>query len=213
VSDFDGVFVTSVEGRGRRQIRGTEEIYDATPRWATDGQSVLVDRGSKISIYSPTAGELRSVNLRSRVKDPDWSPDGRIAYSRSNGASSSIYIINADGAGEKNLTHAPEDADDTAPRWSPDGRTLLFTRCRWKMGVGCRYALYEIPATGGKPRFVRPNAWSSAWSPDGTRIAYADRWGHIHVFDLRTHLDRILDVKPCRNGSWEEGLCDNLDWR
>ena len=58
--------------------------------------------------------------------DPTWSPDGKsLAFSRSNRAWSpdddlgprDIYVINADGSGERNLTDGPED--ESFPTCSP----------------------------------------------------------------------------------------------
>ncbi|GAA3031500.1 hypothetical protein [Actinokineospora globicatena] len=71
--------------------------------------------------------------------DPAWSPDGEsIVFARRspgdvrpNGGPSRVVVIDADsGAVRGQLRPPPEVADqeDTQPAWSPDGRTLSFTR-------------------------------------------------------------------------------------
>jgi Tol biopolymer transport system component len=35
-----------------------------------------------------------------------------------------IYVMNANGTGQRNLTH--NAADDSSPRWSPDGKQIFF---------------------------------------------------------------------------------------
>ena len=42
-----------------------------------------------------------------------------------------LYIMNADGSGQRRLTRNP--ARDGGPLWSPDGRQIVFTR-EWKDG-------------------------------------------------------------------------------
>ena len=120
-----------------------------------------------------------------------------------------IYVVSSSGGKRRMLTRPPRDAVDRTPRWSPDGKWLLFTR-RSTSGDA---RIYVIPSTGGKPRLVRTNASSGAWSPDGRRIAYSDGKGRIHTFELAGRGNRMLDVRPCRNPSFENGYCDNLDWR
>ncbi len=49
---------------------------------------------------------------------PDWSPDGkRIAFIRLRGTSW-VYVMNADGSGQTNLTRH-EDVNDSEPAWRP----------------------------------------------------------------------------------------------
>ena len=53
---------------------------------------------------------------------PAWSPDGRkIAFEGGPYATSSVYVVNADGSGQRRLARNGE-----APAWSPDGRTIAF---------------------------------------------------------------------------------------
>ena len=50
---------------------------------------------------------------------PDWSPDGLQIAFLSLYQSCEIYVMDADGSGQTNLSnHASEDE---APAWSPDG--------------------------------------------------------------------------------------------
>lgn len=59
---------------------------------------------------------------------PAWSPDGtRIAFSSDRDGDLEVYIMNADGSDQRNLSHNP-GADDgwVEPAWSPDGRAILY---------------------------------------------------------------------------------------
>ena len=63
--------------------------------------------------------------------------------------------------------------DDSAPRFSPDGAALLYTRT-----VNGARALYRVGVVGGDPRKLIDNAFDGDWAPDGERIVFIrDRAG------------------------------------
>lgn len=61
--------------------------------------------------------------------------------------------------------------DNTAPRWSPDGRSLLIVQ-----GLGPAAELRLVPPEGGPGRRLTSNGRperGAVWSPHGDRVAYA----------------------------------------
>ena len=61
--------------------------------------------------------------------DPAWSPDGRkIAFLNGRDGNSEVYVMNANGSGQRNLTRNP--GNDADPAWSPDGRKIAFVSNR-----------------------------------------------------------------------------------
>jgi len=109
------------------------------------------------------------------VSDPQVSPDGtRIAfvareYDLAKGKSESwIYRIESGGEGLRRLTGTGRDSH---PRWSPDGKTLLFVSSR-KDGS----QIWLLPADGGEARQltkISTGVSDPAWSPDGKVIVFA----------------------------------------
>ena len=90
--------------------------------------------------------------------DPQLSPNGSgLAFvkvtvnAKREGYATSLWMVDAGGAGNEpvQLTNGPLDA---APRWSPDGRTLVFTRAIEKDGKPTPAQLYLLSFAGGEPR-------------------------------------------------------------
>jgi dipeptidyl aminopeptidase/acylaminoacyl peptidase len=110
------------------------------------------------------------------VADPQIAPDGRrVAYvlvevnEKEDRYDTSLWLVGTDGADTpRRLTSGPRDG---APRWSPDGRTLAFTRS----AGSDPQQIYLLSLDGGEGRQLTnlPHGTSAAvWSPDGKTIAF-----------------------------------------
>ena len=92
-----------------------------------------------------------------------------IVFTSTRDGNKEIYVMNANGNREINLTR--NRADDLDPTWSPDGEQILFVSNR----EGVR-DLYLMDADGDNvQRVFRRSAHREqpAWSPDGKMIVYA----------------------------------------
>jgi TolB protein len=91
-----------------------------------------------------------------------------LVYERVVGGNQDLYMIPARGGVERRLTDDP--ALDGLPRWSADGRRILFTSER----TGTPQ-IYELTLESGALRRVRSNDFTEYQvdeSPDGTRLAF-----------------------------------------
>lgn len=116
------------------------------------------------------------------VADPELSPDGtQVAFTRVNcdqkrtGYETSIWLAPVNGKqAPMRMTNGKHDAQ---PRWSPDGKYLVFVRAGEKDEAGkpkpSQLALLSL--SGGEARAITdlPKGASGAvWSPDSKRVAF-----------------------------------------
>jgi TolB protein len=98
-----------------------------------------------------------------------WTSDGRMLYSSSQRENRDIWIVNADGSGQKQLTFDP--AGDLYPSASPDGRYIVFLSNR-----GNRWSIWRMNPDGSNAiELARTDAESPAprVSPDSRWVFYS----------------------------------------
>ena len=144
------------------------------PRWRIVAVAAVILVGGLLVTPALGLGDrllslIRSAPTPLDVQTPAWSPDGRkLAFVSRRDGNSEIYVINADGSGQENLTQHP--ARDSHPSWSPDGRKLAFVSRR-----DGNSDIYVMNADGSGLRNVTrapSNDLRPAWSPNGRAIAF-----------------------------------------
>lgn len=114
--------------------------------------------GSELRQLTHTKGDVDTLGDDSR---PTWSPDGkRIVFSSNRTGDGELWIMNADGSGQKRLAGLPH-RDDWAPAWSPDGARIAFHSLD---PVG-RVQLYTVRPSGGGLARLGISGQDASWLP------------------------------------------------
>jgi hypothetical protein len=135
---------------------------------------------------------------------PSFSPDGQqLAFSGpiTDGSDGryGIYVVNVNGTGLRRLTVARFADQD--PAWSPDGRTIAFSRD--DVGFGSGNFIGLVNSDGTSPRVVAGSngAIMPAWSPDSRWLAYAAPDG-IHTIPAGGGSSRLIVSGSSADPAW-----------
>jgi Tol biopolymer transport system component len=110
-------------GRLRKLSPDDLKVLDFT--LSPDGRMVAMhgavgSRDLEIYVMRTDGTDVRQLteNQRVRDSDPAWSPDSRrIAFVSDRDGNREIYVMNADGSNQTNISRNP--ADDESPSWIP----------------------------------------------------------------------------------------------
>jgi TolB protein len=145
----------------------------AHPAWARDGSMLAFDsyygtpRGEHaVWIMNRDGSRARNISDTSdgEWRAPDWNNRGQLVISRyyRDGSDSELAIIDTLGNAIARLTS--NDVQDQDPRWSPDGRHIVWTREDetgehiWIMNAASRLAWRVIEGR------------EASWASDGARL-------------------------------------------
>jgi Tol biopolymer transport system component/imidazolonepropionase-like amidohydrolase len=194
------------------------------PRW-TSPSELLINAGGRFRILRPDApnapteipftATLPVERPRYRVKDYDLAPGGHHPV-RSiqqpalspDGRTAAFIALNAlwtapvtghggvRGRAPRKIIQAAATRYVTAPAWTPDGRSLLYS-----LDDDGLFAVHRRDlATGHDTVLATGGRMYPALSPDGTRLACLDLSGNLLLRDLATGEERTLATPVGANG-------------
>jgi Tol biopolymer transport system component len=195
----------SGEVQGVPQPITTPSAWSALPSFSRDGHLMIYATNDNRSFieqvpFDPERGRttgpptLIYQGARS-IWSADFSPDGAWLVFRSSSPQEDLFLIRRDGSEPRQLTNDP--ARDRAPRWSPDGRQILFASNR-----SGKYEAWTIRPDGSglTPVTHLPGpqpVLNPAWSPDGRQIGFTYGSLGTGLLDLRTPASlRVLPHVP-----------------
>jgi len=181
---------------------------DQLPCWSPDGKTILftswrtegAEAAHVAHVYAMDADgahqrRIVSVSLNT-TGAATWSPDGKqILFERRGEKGADIYIADADGKGERRLTHDQEQGVyNGAPVFSPDGKQIAFYADLVKSSA---VVVMTVDDSQRKTVVSDGNNWYPHWSPDGRWLVYTARVSAADPdnFDVRA-ISLASDSKP-----------------
>ncbi len=204
------IFLMDVDGTNVQQLTDNNAL-DVSCTWSPDGTRIAFcsdrNKGYDIYVMDILTREVEQLTHnpedRNWANEPSWSPNGKyIAYEQAiNGgflnAGATIYVMNSDGSGAKELVPPHNQWERAYPTWSPDSKSILYFESHFAMvdGITKRVASnVVIQRYGSKARRILniPKKWlvnDVCWMDNGKQVLIAVQEGIGEQVDIyRYHL-------------------------
>ena len=165
---------------------------DTMPMWSPDGRTIAFarsDQGShcQIMLIAPSGGNERKIAdcFSGSAASYDWTPDGKgllmgLETKLPGERSSPLRLLDIASGQWKALDYSISEGDiDIDPRYSPDGRWVVFRRAISLSD------LWKMPAEGGTPQrltHVKSDIRGWDWLPDGSGLVFSYVGNEIGMF-------------------------------
>jgi len=184
MNGFSDLFLANADGSSPIDLTNTPGNYDVTPGFSPDGRKIAFSRCDSTGNACNLAEiDLRTLAVRQLTNtlppaydiDPTYSPDGAtIAFRRGDDNLRQLWLMSADGSGQRPLLTADPNNFDSRPNFTSDGQRILFDR----FDSGTLDSIFSIAPNGtGLMDLTKTTAPRSSLepspSPDGHSFAFA----------------------------------------
>jgi Tol biopolymer transport system component len=189
----------------RATILYTARARAQAPTWSRDGSSLVFNQDGRIfTVSADGKGTPQPIDVGAATGcngSHGFSPDGKslaITCTTPGNPGNRVYIIPVAGGAPRMVTANP---DSYFHSWSPDGKTILFTRPSHGSGN-----IYSISVEGGAETALTTGAGISDdpdFSPDGQYIYFnTDRWGGMQIARMKPDGSGVEQITFDRFRNW-----------
>jgi dipeptidyl aminopeptidase/acylaminoacyl peptidase len=170
-------------------------LIQTDPSWSPGGDHLLFSRAPDRmdlfwdlggqTVFSATAAEGRQFNKEYQVRFDIY----RIPFDGGRG-----------GLAEPLAGASHNGKSNYYPRYSPDGKWIVFTQSETGLAIQPDSRLFIMPATGGEARMMHcnlatVNSWHT-WSPNGRWLAFVSKGNSPYTELFLTHVDAAGNDSP-----------------
>ncbi len=203
------IYVMNADGSGQTRLTYHDD-YDGEPAWSPWDGSIAFSRRSygqyRIWVMGADGSGAYQLSNQPYSENPAWSPDGnQIAYDADGNGDGwqEIWLMDTSGGNQRQVYDPPESNTDAWVRsWSPDSRSITFTRVSWIYYEGNWYWMTAYLDAWSDAGVARLSGAGADWNPD---LQTTDIQAPTsYVLPLPTY-SRAAGVEVCWEGS-EIGL-------
>jgi Tol biopolymer transport system component len=221
-----GLYLMRPDGSDAHEIATELPGQAYHPDWSPDGKRIALDTATDegFEIWVVNADGTNSAVIVRRIADcaiscgevaePAWSPDGsKIAFVRfqlgASGLEAAVIEVQDLASGDRRvLFRAPSKTALDDPRWSSDGRSIVFAMTRYPdtkinpgTATGSAIAVISVTEEGAKP--VVLTDWSMYatypdWRPGSNEIVFSTY--DLEVFQATDEPSNLYTIKSDGSG-------------
>jgi len=202
----------SVEKKTFQPLKGADDVayIQTNPSWSPDEKQVAFARSETKNEYHEDIAHIKThvenlgikeLNRRFPIQFDIWT----------------VPFNNGKGGEPQPLKGASNNGmSNYCPRFSPDGKWIVYTRSKTGIMLQPDSRLYIVPAQGGTARRMqcnqaRFNSWHS-WSPNSKWLLFSSKVNSMYTEIFITHIDENGNDSPpvCLSRFSDEHMAANL---